>query len=150
MFDSESYGPGTGQFGAVGFSYGNDDGSGEGDDGSGASSSGSDSAEDEDEDAGGTIGDADGLAANLGIDAFSATLRRAEREEAALALGLKPRKKCAFPRSPARTAPACLRERASTPPAPRGASQHCCRQVRCRTWTGEHVLGRATDGVCDS
>lgn len=115
--------PGTGQFGAVGFSYGGDEGSDQDDDGSGASTSGSDSGGDEGGDAGAGMGDADGLAANLGIDAFSATLRRAEREEAALALGLKPRKKCANPAPPpARTtAPACLRARACTLPAPCGA-----------------------------
>ena len=101
----------------MGFSYGNDEGSDQDDDGSGASTSGSDSGEDgEGEDAGAGMGDADGLAANLGIDSFSATLRRAEREEAALALGLKPRKKCANPapeparphHSPCLPARACL------------------------------------------
>ena len=118
---------GTGPCAAVGFSYGGNGGGGSdsgGSDASGSDDSGSES--DGDAGAGGAGDDADGLAANLGIDDFSALLRRAEREEAATALGQKPRKKCASaappPCLPCRLpgCPAQPRRRAS--PAPRWAA----------------------------
>lgn len=101
---------GTGQFGAVGFSYGGHDEGGSGSGSASGTESDSESEGDEGgEDDGEGIGDADGLAANLGIDSFSAVLRRAEREEAATALGLKPRKKCACASGLPPKPPACAR-----------------------------------------
>ncbi len=118
---------GTGPFAAVGFSYGGGGGGG-GSDSGGSDASGSDdsgSESDGDAGAGGAGDDADGLAANLGIDDFSALLRRAEREEAATALGQKPRKKCASaappPCLPCRLPGCPARPRRRAPPAPRWA-----------------------------
>ncbi|CAK0781024.1 hypothetical protein CVIRNUC_005260 [Coccomyxa viridis] len=77
---------GSGQYGAVGFSYNG---------ATAADSSGSDSEnsdEDLDEPAPEDI-NVDSLAANLGIDAFSVLLRRAEREEAEMAEGIYKRRK---------------------------------------------------------
>jgi hypothetical protein len=79
-----------GQYGAVGFSYGGAAGESgsEGDSGEDSGDGGSDAEEP------GEGGEqADGLAANLGIDAFSVLLRRAEREEEAAAAGVSLHKK---------------------------------------------------------
>ena len=77
---------GSGQYGAVGLSYNG---------AAAADSSGSDSGdsdEDLDEPAPEDI-NVDSLAANLGIDAFSVLLRRAEREEAEMADGIFKRRR---------------------------------------------------------
>jgi hypothetical protein len=76
----------------VAFSYGGSGAQSE----SEASDSGS-SDEDEESDAepeDEEHADVDGLAANLGIDAFSVLLRRAEREEAEMAQGIFKKRKC--------------------------------------------------------
>ena len=78
---------GSGQYGAVGFSY---NGEVAADDS--ASSEESDEDADADEPAPEDV-DVDSLAANLGIDAFSVLLRRAEREEADMAAGIFKRRK---------------------------------------------------------
>jgi len=138
---------GTGPFGAVGFSYGGGGGGGGGgasDSGASDASASDDSGSESDGGAGGGAGDdADGLAANLGIDDFSALLRRAEREEAATALGQKPRKKCASaappPCLPCRLPGRPARRRGRAPPAPRRApagargrrGQAGCRAAGC-------------------
>ena len=77
---------GSGQYGAVGFSY----------NGLTAADSSSSDSEDSDEDLDEPAPedvDVDSLAANLGIDAFGVQLRRAEREEAEMAQGIFKRRK---------------------------------------------------------
>lgn len=90
---------GSGQYGAVGFAYdggaasGSDESGSEGGDRSSGASGGSDEE-------GATGREADGLAANLGIDAFGVLLRRAEREEEAAADGQASKKKTCAPLFP--------------------------------------------------
>lgn len=81
---------GLGQYGAVGFSYG---GGGESSGSEGSGSVGEASGPESEGSEGGAGGEADDLAANLGIDAFSVLLRRAEREEATAADGKAVKKK---------------------------------------------------------
>ena len=76
---------GSGQYGAVGFSY-------NGEVAAEDSASSEESDEDADEPAPEDV-DVDSLAANLGIDAFSVLLRRAEREEAEMAAGIFKRRR---------------------------------------------------------
>lgn len=85
---------GSGQYGAVEFSYGGAQEPGA------KSESGSEGSQDDDEDEEESEGDEeadtadlDGLAANLGINSFGALLRRAEREEQQMAQGIFPKKK---------------------------------------------------------
>ena len=87
--DSRELLAGSGQYGAVGFSYG---GSGQASISDASSDSGSDFSDEEDEDEAGNDA-VDSLAANLGIDNFSSMQRRAERLEEAERLGkvIKPK-----------------------------------------------------------
>lgn len=78
---------GSGQYGAVGFSYNGEVAA------EGSSGSDSEDSEEELEEAAPEDVDVDSLAANLGIDSFSVLLRRAEREETEMANGIFKRRK---------------------------------------------------------